>query len=131
MPTIETLTLISKIVLWGQKSYECCIEKFGERIKEISASLPEGIVVNAVYDRTKLVNTTLDTVEMNLTEGAIFGHCCSVLTIRQHKSRIFDSFSYSFRHAYDCNGNDSNTNNSESDELRCTRFWIVSRRGYH
>ena len=34
LPTIETLTLISKIVLWGQKSYECCIEKFGERIKE-------------------------------------------------------------------------------------------------
>ena len=46
-------------------------ESITERIKEISASLPEGIVVNAVYDRTKLVNTTLDTVEMNLTEGAI------------------------------------------------------------
>lgn len=43
----------------------------GEKLKEINASLPEGIVATAVYDRTKLVDNTLKTVQTNLTEGAI------------------------------------------------------------
>ncbi|MGB1299054.1 MAG: efflux RND transporter permease subunit, partial [Psychrobium sp.] len=37
----------------------------------INQNLPDGVVANAVYDRTTLVNKTLDTVKMNLTEGAI------------------------------------------------------------
>jgi cobalt-zinc-cadmium resistance protein CzcA len=42
-----------------------------EKLKEINATLPDGIVATAVYDRTKLVNKTLETVKTNLTEGAI------------------------------------------------------------
>jgi len=44
---------------------------FGEKLKEINASLPEGIVATAVYDRTKLVDKTLQTVQTNLLEGAL------------------------------------------------------------
>lgn len=43
----------------------------GEKLKEINATLPEGIEATAVYDRTKLVDKTLSTVQTNLTEGAI------------------------------------------------------------
>ncbi|RHW77306.1 efflux RND transporter permease subunit [Colwellia sp. RSH04] len=43
----------------------------GEKLKEINATLPEGIVATAVYDRTKLVDKTLTTVQTNLAEGAI------------------------------------------------------------
>ncbi len=43
----------------------------GEKLKEINAGLPEGIEAKAVYDRTKLVDKTLDTVWTNLLEGAI------------------------------------------------------------
>tara|TARA_B110000211_G_scaffold234173_1_gene302729 strand:+ start:4173 stop:7331 length:3159 start_codon:yes stop_codon:yes gene_type:complete len=43
----------------------------GEKLKEINATLPEGMVATAVYDRTKLVDKTLETVQLNLTEGAI------------------------------------------------------------
>lgn len=43
----------------------------GDRLKEINKSLPQGVVATAVYDRTKLVNKTLHTVETNLMEGAI------------------------------------------------------------
>lgn len=43
----------------------------GEKLKEINASLPDGIVATAVYDRTKLVDKTLHTVQTNLIEGAI------------------------------------------------------------
>lgn len=43
----------------------------GEKLKEVNKSLPEGIIATAVYDRTKLVDQTLNTVRTNLTEGAL------------------------------------------------------------
>ncbi|AKH68782.1 heavy metal efflux pump, cobalt-zinc-cadmium [Spongiibacter sp. IMCC21906] len=42
-----------------------------EKLKEVNASLPEGITATAVYDRTKLVDKTLQTVRTNLLEGAL------------------------------------------------------------
>lgn len=42
-----------------------------EKLVEIQASLPPGITATAVYDRTSLVDSTLDTVEKNLLEGAL------------------------------------------------------------
>ena len=42
-----------------------------EKLKEINENLPEGVVATAVYDRTKLVDKTLTTVQTNLAEGAL------------------------------------------------------------
>lgn len=41
------------------------------RLKEIAASLPEGVAARPVYDRTHLVDATIRTVERNLIEGAL------------------------------------------------------------
>ncbi len=41
------------------------------RLEELKTSLPPGITVATVYDRTNLVNQTLRTVEKNLLEGAL------------------------------------------------------------
>ncbi|WP_281558840.1 CusA/CzcA family heavy metal efflux RND transporter [Thalassomonas sp. RHCl1] len=57
-------------MLIGENSQKVA-KDVGERLKEVNKSLPQGIVATAVYDRTKLVNKTLTTVETNLTEGAI------------------------------------------------------------
>ena len=46
--------------------------RVAEKMKEISRTLPEGIQAKVVYDRTKLVNATLQTVRDNLAEGALF-----------------------------------------------------------
>jgi len=43
----------------------------GEKLEQVKASLPAGITVTAVYDRTKLVDKTLETVKTNLLEGAL------------------------------------------------------------
>ncbi|MDC9567356.1 efflux RND transporter permease subunit, partial [Pseudoalteromonas sp. GAB2316C] len=43
----------------------------GEKLEEIKAGLPEGITATAVYDRTGLVEKTLETVQKNLLEGAL------------------------------------------------------------
>lgn len=43
----------------------------GERLEELTRSLPAGIVVHPVLDRSKLVNSTISTVEENLLIGAL------------------------------------------------------------
>lgn len=43
----------------------------GEKLEEIKAGLPEGVTATAVYDRTGLVDKTLQTVQKNLLEGAL------------------------------------------------------------
>jgi len=42
-----------------------------EKLDEIKSSLPDGITVTAVYNRTNLVDQTLNTVKTNLAEGAL------------------------------------------------------------
>ena len=42
-----------------------------ERLEAVNRSLPGGVVVNTVYDRSKLVEATVGTVEKNLAEGAL------------------------------------------------------------
>ncbi|KPF74967.1 cation transporter [Blastomonas sp. AAP25] len=42
-----------------------------DRLKEINASLPPDVVVQPVLDRTALVNSTIQTVAKNLSEGAL------------------------------------------------------------
>ena len=42
-----------------------------EELEQVRSSLPPGVTVTAVYDRTSLVDNTLATVRTNLTEGAL------------------------------------------------------------
>jgi heavy metal efflux system protein len=42
-----------------------------EKLKQASASLPEGVIAHPLYDRTELVDRTIATVEKNLAEGAL------------------------------------------------------------
>ena len=43
----------------------------GVKVKEIQSSLPKGVVIETVYDRTSLVDKAIKTVAKNLVEGAI------------------------------------------------------------
>jgi cobalt-zinc-cadmium resistance protein CzcA len=42
-----------------------------ERLEEVRASLPDGVVAEIVYNRSSLVDATIYTVEKNLLEGAL------------------------------------------------------------
>lgn len=42
-----------------------------ERLEAIAPTLPEGVRANAIYDRTSLVDATIETVTKNLAEGAL------------------------------------------------------------
>src|SRR3546814_16939286 len=43
----------------------------GERLQEIKTSLPPDIKLEVVLDRSQLVNATIETIQKNLTEGAL------------------------------------------------------------
>ena len=64
------VVLSTVFMLIGENSQKVAAD-VGKRLAAINKSLPEGIVATPVYDRTSLVNKTLDTVKLNLTEGAI------------------------------------------------------------
>ena len=57
-------------MLIGENSREVAM-RAATRLKEIDASLPEGVSARAVYDRTQLVDRSIATVQKNLLEGAL------------------------------------------------------------
>ncbi len=57
-------------MLMGENSHDVT-GRMRERMEEIKASLPEGVEIEAVYERTELVDQVLETVKENLFEGAI------------------------------------------------------------
>jgi cobalt-zinc-cadmium resistance protein CzcA len=46
-------------------------QRVGQKLEQIQKSLPEGVSLRAIYDRTHLIDATITTVEKNLVEGAL------------------------------------------------------------
>ena len=57
-------------MLVGENARDVSVAVAG-KLEEINRSLPGGVVANTVYDRSKLVEATVRTVEKNLAEGAM------------------------------------------------------------
>ncbi|MDH2342054.1 CusA/CzcA family heavy metal efflux RND transporter [Bradyrhizobium sp. SSUT77] len=57
------------MLLIGENS-RTVAQRVKARLTEIAKSLPDGVIARAVYDRTHLVEATIQTVEKNLVEGA-------------------------------------------------------------
>ncbi|HYI39957.1 MAG TPA: CusA/CzcA family heavy metal efflux RND transporter [Allosphingosinicella sp.] len=58
------------LMLAGENS-RTVAARVGEKLQEINKSLPPGVVANPVLDRTKLIDSTIRTVEHNLAFGAL------------------------------------------------------------
>src|SRR5690606_3640489 len=58
------------LMLKGANSNEV-IKDVKDRIAAIQQTLPEGVVIDAFLDRTKMVNNAISTVTKNLMEGAL------------------------------------------------------------
>ncbi|WP_433933206.1 efflux RND transporter permease subunit [Sorangium cellulosum] len=57
-------------MLMGENSHDVTT-RLKARLEEVKKSLPEGVDVAVVYDRTELIDKVLGTVKRNLLEGAI------------------------------------------------------------
>jgi cobalt-zinc-cadmium resistance protein CzcA len=58
------------IMLIGENS-RIVSRRVAEKVKEVGRSLPAGVRIRTLYDRTYLVDATLETVKNNLFEGAV------------------------------------------------------------
>ncbi|MFC7782120.1 efflux RND transporter permease subunit [Legionella taurinensis] len=66
----KEVVLGTAMMLIGENSREVSV-RVATKLEEINRSLPKGVIVRPVYDRTKLVDRTIATVEKNLLEGAL------------------------------------------------------------
>ena len=64
-------TVIGTTMLLIGDNSRTAAQRVGARLDEIARSLPDGVVARVLYDRTKLVDATVRTVEKNLLEGAL------------------------------------------------------------
>lgn len=65
----EEVVLATVFMLVGENS-RTVSSRIAAKLEEVNRSLPEGVTANAVYDRTTLVDSTIETVKKNLFEGA-------------------------------------------------------------
>ena len=65
----EEAVIGTAFMLLGENSRSVA-RRVAEKLDEINISLPEGVVAEALYDRTVLVDNTIATVEENLLVGA-------------------------------------------------------------
>lgn len=64
-------TVIGTTMLLIGENSRTAAQRVADKLKSIAPSLPDGVVARAIYDRTKLVDATVWTVEKNLLEGAL------------------------------------------------------------
>ena len=57
-------------MLKGENS-RAVANRVGQRLKEVNQILPTGVVATTAYDRTNLVDATIETVRQNLLQGAV------------------------------------------------------------
>jgi cobalt-zinc-cadmium resistance protein CzcA len=66
----EETVLGTAMMLVGENS-RAIAQAVAQKIDEIKSTLPEGVIIDSVYDRTTLVDKAIWTVQKNLTEGAL------------------------------------------------------------
>jgi len=66
----EETVLGTAFMLLGENS-RTVSQAVAKKLEDISQSLPPGVYAEALYDRTTLVDKTIDTVKTNLFEGAV------------------------------------------------------------
>lgn len=64
------VVLGTAMMLMGENS-RAVAKRVAEKLEGIAPSLPAGVTLNPVYDRTTLVEKTIETVQKNLLEGAV------------------------------------------------------------
>jgi cobalt-zinc-cadmium resistance protein CzcA len=66
----QETVLGTAMMLVGENSRSVA-QSVAQKVKDIQSSLPDGILIEPVYDRTQLVDKAIDTVQKNLVEGAL------------------------------------------------------------
>lgn len=114
------------MMLVGENSQRVAKE-FAEKLESVKASLPEGVYLETVYDRTELVNKTIHTVQTNLLEGALLVVVVLFVLLGNLRAALItarrDPFIYACHHLW----HGTNRGDGQPYELRCVGFWLDRR----
>ena len=83
----KEVVLGTAMLLIGENS-RTVAQRIAAKLKEIGRSLPEGVIAHTVYDRTRLVEATIATVEKNLVEGALLVIVVLFVTLGNIKAAV-------------------------------------------
>ncbi|HNC52195.1 MAG TPA: CusA/CzcA family heavy metal efflux RND transporter [Accumulibacter sp.] len=72
---------------YGQNALEV-IHNLREKIAEVSTGLPEGVSIEAVYDRSELIHRAIDTLKRTLTEESIIVALVCVVFLMHVRSAL-------------------------------------------
>ncbi|MBI5131277.1 MAG: CusA/CzcA family heavy metal efflux RND transporter [Rhodopseudomonas palustris] len=81
-------TVLGTAMLLVGENSRTVSQRVSAKLGEIGKSLPDGIFAKVVYDRTKLVDATIATVEKNLVEGALLVIVILFLILGNFKAAI-------------------------------------------
>jgi len=85
------MVLGTAMLLIGENS-RTVAHRVAAKLEEIGRSLPDGVVARAIYDRTHLVDATIETVQKNLVEGALLVIVILFLILGNFKAAIATAF---------------------------------------
>ncbi len=87
----EEIVLGTAMMLMGENSRDVS-QRVGEKLDKIATSLPDGVIVKPIYDRTTLVEKTVKTVEKNLAEGALLVIVILFLLLGNFRAALITAF---------------------------------------
>uniref|UniRef100_UPI0030F38F53 efflux RND transporter permease subunit n=1 Tax=Paraglaciecola sp. TaxID=1920173 RepID=UPI0030F38F53 len=64
-------TVLGNVMMLVGENSQTVAKAVAQKVSMIQASLPAGVVIESVYDRTQLVDKAIATVQLNLVEGAL------------------------------------------------------------
>ncbi len=64
-------TVLATVFMLVGENSRTVSQRVAQRVAEVNKTLPKGVVAHTVYNRTDLVNATIETVKKNLFEGAV------------------------------------------------------------
>ncbi len=83
----KEVVLGTAMLLIGENS-RTVAQRVAAKLKAIGRSLPDGVIAHTVYDRTRLVEATVETVRNNLVEGALLVVVVLFLTLGNFRAAI-------------------------------------------
>jgi cobalt-zinc-cadmium resistance protein CzcA len=83
----QEVVLGTAMLLIGENS-RTVARRVAAKLREIGRSLPDGVIAHTVYDRTRLIEATIATVQTNLIEGALLVVVVLFLTLGNFKAAV-------------------------------------------
>ena len=116
-------SLVGAAIMLAGENSRLVASAVREKLQEIQAKLPEGIVIRKLYDRSELVNRTIETVKRNLIEGAVLVVCRPFRSAWELESGVYRRLGHSARDAFCHDGHGAVRPFREPHEPRRDRLW--------